>query len=114
MLAGNKNRPETDCAEHPKDTKSGLSDFFTSTVGRGAVGDAIAEKRGLSPIIMSKNGVCPLLLCSFPSSPCTKALMEKNPAPRGKGGIAEGGIEKSWSVPYYLLIFLCNYCSPAS
>lgn len=32
MLAGNKNRPETDCAAHPKDAKSSLSDFFTSTV----------------------------------------------------------------------------------
>src|SRR5690606_20373465 len=32
VLAGNKNRPETDCTAHPKDAKSSLSDFFTSTV----------------------------------------------------------------------------------
>ncbi len=31
MLAGNKYRPETDCTARPKDAKSSLSDFFTST-----------------------------------------------------------------------------------
>ena len=31
MLAGSKNSPETDCLANQNDTKSSLSDFFTST-----------------------------------------------------------------------------------
>lgn len=32
MLAGSKNSPETDCLANQNDTKSSLSDFFTSTI----------------------------------------------------------------------------------
>ena len=35
MLAGSKNSPETDCLANQNDTKSSLSDFFTSTVALG-------------------------------------------------------------------------------
>jgi hypothetical protein len=38
VLAGSKNSPETDCLANQNDTKSSLSDFFTSTDGFGGDG----------------------------------------------------------------------------
>lgn len=45
MPAGSKNSPETDCLANQNDTKSSLSDFFTSTVAQRQPAHSLHRQR---------------------------------------------------------------------
>lgn len=53
MLAGSKNSPETDCLTNQNDTKSSLSDFFTSTVKGSPAGWAAMRSRMACDVLMA-------------------------------------------------------------
>jgi len=51
VLAGSKNSPETDCLANQNDTKSSLSDFFTSTNKNSPETDYVANEKDTKNIL---------------------------------------------------------------